>query len=122
MPSCSGAPGAKQPSGLWIGWRQACGDPSRRGPWAFAVKAHLRRELLDLVVVAGGAYPDALLRWPLDLVAQPSRHALLFLWAGIGFCGSLTTFSGWMLEVAISLFGGLALLRVGDVLTGMARR
>jgi fluoride exporter len=120
---------------------------------------HLRRELRDFALVAGGAIPGALLRWQLELVAkthggslraitaadllanligclligmllaQPPRRARLYLWGGIGFCGSLTTFSSWMLELvramengqpldallvlAVSLIGGLALVQLG---------
>jgi CrcB protein len=125
----------------------------------------LRRELRDLALVAGGAIPGALLRWQLELVArahggslrtitgadllanligclligmllaQPPRRARLYLWGGIGFCGSLTTFSSWMLELvrgleggkpfevlavlAVSLVGGLVLLQLGY---GLIRR
>lgn len=120
---------------------------------------HLRRELRDLALVGGGAIPGALLRWQLELVAkasggslraiteadllanligclligmllaQPPRRARLYLWGGIGFCGSLTTFSSWMLELvrgleageplkvltvlAVSLLGGLGLVQLG---------
>ena len=120
---------------------------------------HLRHELRDLALVAGGAIPGALLRWQLELVAkasgsslraiagadllanligclligmllaQPPRRARLYLWGGIGFCGSLTTFSSWMLELvrgldageplrvlavlAMSLLGGLVLVQLG---------
>jgi CrcB protein len=130
------------------------------------MNAHLRRELRDLALVAGGAIPGALLRWKLELVAeaaqrpglravtgadllanllgclligvllaQPPARSRLYLWGGIGFCGSLTTFSSWMLELvrgleggrafevlgilAVSLLGGLLLLRIGY---GLGRR
>ncbi len=96
----------------------------------------LRRELLDLGLVAAGAIPGALLRWLLSLwlpdgqtpllpwldgilaanllgcllmgllAAQPPRRARLFLWGGIGFSGSLTTFSTWMLQLTGVLQAG----------------
>jgi CrcB protein len=76
----------------------------------------LRIELEELLLVALGAVPGALLRWQwavqlqdrnvlvntlgaailgllAGLPAAPRRQLLL----GIGFCGSLTTFSSWML-------------------------
>jgi len=87
-------------------------------------------ELGELALVAVGAIPGALLRWQLetlghhwvgglrvaaesDLIAnllgsfcigllialRPPRPRLMLL-AAIGFCGSLTTFSSWMLELA----------------------
>ena len=87
-------------------------------------------ELGELGLVAAGAIPGALLRWQLetvghhwvgglrgaaesDLIAnllgsfcigllialRPPRPRLMLL-AAIGFCGSLTTFSSWMLELA----------------------
>ena len=77
----------------------------------------LTAELQELVLVALGAVPGALLRWQVSLHCS-DRHllvnvlgaALLGLLAGlpaaprrqlligIGFCGSLTTFSSWMVE------------------------
>jgi CrcB protein len=98
----------------------------------------LRGELRDLGLVAAGAIPGALLRWHLEgigvagvgglrglvaadfianmvgclligvVLAQPGRHQRLMLWAGIGFCGSLTTFSSWMLQLARALLAGKA--------------
>ena len=77
----------------------------------------LVEELQELFLVALGAVPGALLRWQVALHGS-DRHllvnvlgaALLGLLAGlpaaprrqlligIGFCGSLTTFSSWMLD------------------------
>ena len=85
----------------------------------------LRFELLELFLVALGAVPGALLRWQLalhlsdqNLVANTLGAALLGflaglpaaprrqLFLGIGFCGSLTTFSGWMFEAVRQLSVG----------------
>ena len=87
----------------------------------------LRFELQELLLVALGAVPGALLRWQLGLyladqnvvanslgaallgfstgLPAAPRRQLLF---GIGFCGSLTTFSSWMLAVVRQL-------AIGDV-------
>jgi CrcB protein len=77
----------------------------------------LTAELQELVLVALGAVPGALVRWQValhwadrhllvnvagaallgylaGLPAAPRRQLLV----GIGFCGSLTTFSSWMLD------------------------
>ncbi|MEA5416236.1 fluoride efflux transporter FluC [Synechococcus sp. BA-132 BA5] len=96
----------------------------------------LRREARDLLLVASGAVPGALLRWRLealgqglvgghagliesDLVANllgtfligviaalPPPRPRLMLLGGIGFCGSLTTFSSWMLQISLALRRG----------------
>ena len=86
------------------------------GPMAEQQRS-LTSELQELVLVALGAVPGALLRWQVSL-HWADRHvlvnvlgaALLGLLAGlpaaprrqlligIGFCGSLTTFSSWMLD------------------------
>ena len=107
----------------------------------------LQGDLRDLALVATGAIPGALLRWRLEadfvanmlgclllglVLAQSARRRTLILWAGIGFCGSLTTFSAWMLQLAralragearesllvlmASLLGGLALVALGHAL------
>jgi CrcB protein len=93
----------------------------------------LRFELKELLLVGLGAIPGALLRWQssvqlgpwlggsagADLLVNvlgsfvlgflagpiPMRTGLLLL-LGIGFCGSLTTFSSWMLDVVKLLEGG----------------
>lgn len=85
----------------------------------------LRQEGEDVLWVALGAVPGALLRWQLALAladrnllvnvlgaallgwlaglpAAPRRQLLL----GIGFCGSLTTFSSWMLDAVRLLAAG----------------
>ena len=77
----------------------------------------LRQDLTELVLVAIGAVPGAVLRWQLgvhladkDLIANVVGALVLGLLAGlparprrqllvgIGFCGSLTTFSSWMVN------------------------
>ena len=87
----------------------------------------LRTELQELLLVSLGAVPGALLRWQVSL-HWADRHvlvnvvgaALLGLLAGlpaaprrqllvgIGFCGSFTTFSSWMLDA-------MRLISVGKV-------
>lgn len=111
--------------------------------------ALLRRELCDLTLVAAGAIPGALLRWRLTLAiphgmtptaawlngtvvanlcgclligmlaAQPPRRARLFLWGGIGLCGSLTTFSSWILQLTQTLQAGLAAALLSDLLLSL---
>ena len=76
-----------------------------------------RKELQELLLVAVGAVPGALLRWQFGVVLHdrdvlvnvlgslilglllglPYRPRLQLL-VGIGFCGSLTTFSSWMVN------------------------
>jgi len=99
----------------------------------------------ELLLVALGAVPGALLRWVLhcDPIAnllgclliglasnqKPPRPRVMLL-LGIGFCGALTTFSGWILALATALQQGstaslLALLLelgagVGAVIAGRA--
>ena len=88
-------------------------------------KPSLQLELLELLLVGAGAVPGALLRWQLalhlgdqnllvnvlgaallgflaGLPVAPRRQLLL----GIGFCGSVTTFSSWMLAAMKHLSAG----------------
>jgi CrcB protein len=88
-------------------------------------KPNLQLEVQELLLVGAGAVPGALLRWQLalnlgdqnllvnvlgaallgflaGLPAAPRRQLLL----GIGFCGSLTTFSSWMLAAMQQLSSG----------------
>ena len=88
-------------------------------------KPSLQLELQELLLVGVGAVPGALLRWQValhlgdqnllvnvlgaallgllaGLPAAPRRQLLL----GIGFCGSLTTFSSWMLAAMQHLISG----------------
>ena len=80
-------------------------------------RSSLQLELQELLLVGLGAIPGALLRWQIavhladrnllvnvfgaavlgllaGLPVAPRRQLLL----GIGFCGSVTTFSSWMLD------------------------
>ena len=89
------------------------------------IQPSLQLELQELLLVGVGAVPGALLRWQLalhlgdqnllvnvlgaallgflaGLPAAPRRQLLL----GIGFCGSVTTFSSWMLEAMKHLSAG----------------
>jgi len=86
-------------------------------------RSALKFEFQELLLVAMGAVPGALLRWQLalhivdqNMLANILGAGLLGLLAGlpvaprrqllvgIGFCGSLTTFSSWMLD-AVRLLG-----------------
>ena len=85
----------------------------------------LQLELQELLLVGAGAVPGALLRWQValhlgdqNLLVNVLGAALLGLLAGlpaaprrqlligIGFCGSLTTFSSWMLAAMNHLRSG----------------
>jgi len=111
----------------------------------------LRFELRELLLVGLGAIPGALLRWQsavqlgpwlggsagadllvnvvgsfvLGFLAGPiPRRTGLVLLVGIGFCGSLTTFSSWILDVVKLLEKGqplgAGLLVLLSLLLGLA--
>ena len=89
-------------------------------------------ELQELVLVALGAVPGALLRWQVSL-HWADRHVLVNvlgaallgylaglpaaprrqLLVGIGFCGSLTTFSSWMLDAMRFISAGRVVEALG---------
>ena len=85
----------------------------------------LHVELNELLLVAIGAVPGALLRWQvavqlqdrdvlvnvlgaavLGLLAGLPRAPRLQLLVGIGFCGSVTTFSSWMMNAVKLIAAG----------------
>ena len=92
----------------------------------------LSKELQELVLVAVGAVPGALLRWQTSgvfhdrdvlvnvfgslilglLLGLPYRPRLQLL-VGIGFCGSLTTFSSWMVNSVNLIVSGQPLEALG---------
>jgi len=111
----------------------------------------LRFELRELLLVGLGAIPGALLRWQsavqlgpwlggsagadllvnvvgsfvLGFLAGPiPRRTGLVLLVGIGFCGSVTTFSSWILDVVKLLEKGqplgAGLLVLVSLLLGLA--
>ena len=88
-------------------------------------KPSLKLEFQELLLVGFGAVPGALLRWQLalhlgdqNLLVNVLGAGLLGLLAGlpvaprrqllvgIGFCGSITTFSSWMLAAMKHLSAG----------------
>ena len=113
------------------------------------VQPAARQEIQELLLVALGAVPGALLRWQLSVLA-PDRNLLanvlgslvlglllglpyrprLQLLIGIGFCGSLTTFSSWIVDcvsliaagqpsAAIGLIGATLGLGLGGAALGL---
>jgi len=92
----------------------------------------LRTELQELLLVAVGAVPGALLRWQFGVVLHdrdvlvnvlgslilglllglPYRPRIQLL-VGIGFCGSLTTFSSWMVKSVDLIVSGQQLAAIG---------
>ena len=91
-----------------------------------------RTELQELLLVAVGAVPGALLRWQFGVVLNdrdvlvnvlgslilglllglPYRPRIQLL-VGIGFCGSLTTFSSWMVNSVDLIVSGQQLEAIG---------
>ena len=92
----------------------------------------LRQDLNELALVGLGAVPGAVLRWQVashfhdndvivnvlgafilgwlvGLPLRPKRQLLI----GIGFCGSLTTFSSWMVHCATFIAKGDWLAALG---------
>ena len=92
----------------------------------------LRKELEELLLVGLGAVPGALLRWQFGVLLQdrdvlvnvlgslilglllglPYRPRVQLL-IGIGFCGSLTTFSSWMVSSVDLIASGQQLAAFG---------
>ena len=91
-----------------------------------------RQEVQELLLVAIGAVPGALLRWQFGvvlndrdvlanvlgslilgvLVGLPYRPRVQVL-VGIGFCGSFTTFSSWMVNSVDLIHQGRPVAAVG---------
>jgi CrcB protein len=114
------------------------------------LKSKLRHELKTLGLVAAGAIPGALLRWQCErigyatigglrglvvadfvanmlgclviglVVAQPASHQRITLWLGIGFCGSLTTFSAWILQLYLAIHSGSIFKAMAVLLASLA--
>ena len=92
----------------------------------------LRKDLSELLLVALGAVPGAVMRWQVGahlhdnnvivnvlgafilgwLVGLPLRPKRQLL-VGIGFCGSLTTFSSWMVDCVAFIAQGDWLAALG---------
>lgn len=81
-------------AGATLRWAVTTGAPAGRFPWAVLLVNVVGSFLLGVVLAAEWAHP----------------RARLFLHdaAGIGFCGSLTTFSTFAVEVVDLIRGGAA--------------
>ena len=91
-------------------------------------------QLAELVLVAIGAVPGALIRWQaagffsgggdnvfvnvlgasvLGFILGLSSGPNLYLLIGVGFCGSLTTFSSWMVDCVVLIAKGEWIQAIG---------
>ena len=114
------------------------------------MNSKLRHELKSFGLVAAGAIPGALLRWQCErlgyntiggllglvaadfvanmlgclvigiVVTQPPSRFKLTLWLGIGFCGSLTTFSAWILQLYLAIHSGSIFKAMAVLLASLA--
>ena len=92
----------------------------------------LRKDLSELLLVALGAVPGAVMRWQVGTHLQDNNvivnvlGALILGWLvglplrpkrqlliGIGFCGSVTTFSSWMVDCVVFIAQGDWLAALG---------
>ena len=89
--------------------------------FASSASHSLGRLFADLLLVGFGAIPGSLLRWLVDdlnvvnmlgafvlgwlCATAPGRPRAWLLVGGVGFCGSLTSFSGWILALHTRILG-----------------
>ncbi len=90
--------------------------------------------LNKFLIIAIGAIPGCLIRWQLDndflaniigaglfgLIIGCSLRQKLHLLLGVGFCGSLTTFSGWIMHSYTLILNGYFLDSFGLILSTLA--
>ena len=81
---------------------------------------NIKDQIRNCIYISIGAIPGALLRWQIDQILLinfigcffigffncSSFHSRYKLILCIGFCGSLTTFSGWVLDLFILISNG----------------